>query len=187
MNNLEISFVSIIARFALDTVISPEIKMLSNFSTMPPREYSEMLYRGEIPDDINSFIVVPSSFDPSIAPEGKQLIMMTTAVPGDLDYKYCPAILDKLIQVAEEHFPGMQEHAVFVEKVFPEDAARIMGEDGAGIGIAQQAGQAGVDRPSICTPVKGLYIVGAEAGGSGVGTELAVNSAIEFFDEHYER
>ena len=187
VNNLEISFVSIIARFALDTVISPEIKMLSNFSTMPPREYSEMLYRGEIPDDINSFIVVPSSFDPSIAPEGKQLIMMTTAVPGDLDYKCCPAILDKLIQVAEEHFPGMQEHAVFVEKVFPEDAARIMGEDGAGIGIAQQAGQAGVDRPSICTPVKGLYIVGAEAGGSGVGTELAVNSAIEFFDEHYER
>ena len=35
--------------------------------------------------------------------------------------------------------------------------------------------------------MKGLYIVGAEAGGAGVGTELAVNSAIEFFDEHYGR
>lgn len=184
VEGLEISYVSIIARFALDTVISPEIKMLSNFSTMPPREYSDMLYRGEVPADINSFIVVPSSFDPSVAPEGKQLVMMTTAVPADINYDYCPAILEKLIDVAEEHFPGLREHAVFVEKVLPQDAARIMGEDGAGIGIAQQAGQAGVDRPAIKTPIEGLFIVGAEAGGSGVGTELAVNSAIEFFDSY---
>ena len=42
----------------------------------------------------------------------------------------------------------------------------------------------GVDRPPIKTPLEGLYIVGAEAGGSGVGTELAVNSAIEFFDTY---
>ena len=59
-----------------------------------------------------------------------------------------------------------------------------MGEDGAGIGIGQDAGQAGIDRPSIKTPIEGLYIVGAEAGGEGVGTELAANSAIEFFDTY---
>lgn len=73
---------------------------------------------------------------------------------------------------------------MFVEKVLPADAARVMGEDGAGIGIAQQAGQAGKDRPAIKSPLEGLYIVGAEAGGSGVGTELCVNSAIEFFDSY---
>ena len=39
-------------------------------------------------------------------------------------------------------------------------------------------------RPSVKTPLPGLYIVGAEAGGAGVGTELAVNSAIEFFDTY---
>ena len=71
-----------------------------------------------------------------------------------------------------------------MEKVLPADAARTMGEDGAGIGIAQQAGQAGTSRPSVKTPLPGLYIVGAEAGGAGVGTELAVNSAIEFFDTY---
>lgn len=184
VQDLEISFVSIIARFALDTVISPDIKMLSNFSSMPPREYNETLARGEMPDEINSFIVVPSSFDPSVAPVGKQLVMMTTAVSADLDEKYAPAILEALIDSAEEHFPGLREHAVFVEKVLPADAARTMGEDGAGIGIAQQAGQAGTSRPSVKTPLPGLYIVGAEAGGAGVGTELAVNSAIEFFDTY---
>ena len=59
-----------------------------------------------------------------------------------------------------------------------------MGENGAGIGIAQIVGQAGHDRPSIKTPIEGLYIVGAEAGGAGVGTELAANSAIEFFEKY---
>ena len=78
----------------------------------------------------------------------------------------------------------MQEHALFVDRVYPADAARLMGEDGAGIGIGQDAGQAGIDRPSIKTPIEGLYIVGAEAGGEGVGTELAANSAIEFFDTY---
>ena len=184
VKNLEISFVSIIARFALDTVISPEIKMLSGFSSVPVKEYNDKLMAGEVPEELNSFIVVPSSFDPSVAPEGKQLVMMTTAVPAGIPDEYCPAILEALIDIAEESFPGLRDHAVFVEKVFPSDAARIMGEDGAGIGIAQQAGQAGKDRPAIKTPIEGLYIVGAEAGGAGVGTELAANSAIEFFDTY---
>lgn len=184
VNGLEISFVSIIARFALDTVLSPEIKMLSGFSSVPVKEYNDKLMAGEVPEELNSFIVVPSAFDPSVAPEGKQLVMMTTAVPAGIPDEYCPAILDALIDIAEENFPGLREHALFVEKVFPADAARIMGEDGAGIGIAQQAGQAGKDRPAIKTPLEGLYIVGAEAGGAGVGTELAVNSAIEFFDTY---
>ncbi|WP_165047069.1 MULTISPECIES: NAD(P)/FAD-dependent oxidoreductase [unclassified Adlercreutzia] len=184
VRSLEISFVSIIARFALDTVISPEIKMLSGFSSTPVREYNDRLMAGEVPEELNSFIVVPSSFDPSVAPEGKQLVMMTTAVPAGIKEEHCPAILEALIDLAEQSFPGLREHALFVEKVFPSDAARIMGEDGAGIGIAQQAGQAGVDRPNTKTPLAGLFVVGAEAGGSGVGTELAANSAIEFFDTY---
>ena len=184
VDDLKISFVSIIARFGLDTVISPDIKMLSGFSPVPVKEYNERLLAGEVPEELNLFIVVPSSFDPSVAPEGKQLVVMTTAVPAGIKDEYCPAILDSLIAAAEKHFPGLQEHALFVDRVYPADAARLMGEDGAGIGIGQDAGQAGIDRPSIKTPIEGLYIVGAEAGGEGVGTELAANSAIEFFDTY---
>ena len=45
-------------------------------------------------------------------------------------------------------------------------------------------GQTGADRPSVKIPLEGLYIVGGEAGGSGVGIELCANSAIEFFEKY---
>lgn len=184
VEGLSIGFTSVVARYALDTVISPEIKMLSNFSSMPVQEYIDTIMRGEIPSEINSFIVVPSTFDPSVAPEGKQIVMMSTAVPAGIKEEYCKPILDALVDVAEHHFPGLREHAIFVEEMLPADAARIMGENAAGIGIAQEVGQAGIHRPEIKTPLPGLYIVGAEAGGAGVGTELAANSAIEFFEAY---
>ena len=76
----------------------------------------------------------------------------------------------------------MREHAAFVETVMPADGARVMGERGTGIGIAQEAGQVGKKRPAIKTPLENLYVVGGDAGGSGVGLELCVNSAIDFFD-----
>lgn len=186
VKDLEYTDVSVIARFALDTPVSPEIKMLSNFSSENPREYVDMLMRGEIPPEISTFIVVPSTFDPTIAPEGKQLIVMTTALKYDINQDYAPAILEKMIDSAEAYFPGLRENATFIDTVLPAEADELFGEDGAGIGIAQQVGQVGKDRPAIKTPLQGLYIVGGEAGGSGVGMELCVNSAIEFFDTYSE-
>lgn len=64
------------------------------------------------------------------------------------------------------------------------DIMTASGKGGAGIGIGQVAGQTGAYRPKIKLPVEGAYVVGAAAGGAGVGTELAVNSAIEFFDNY---
>lgn len=184
VKNLEYSYVSIIARFALDTVISPEIKMLSNFSSMDPREYENVLRSGQIPDEINTFVVVPSAFDPTIAPVGKQLIVMATAVPADLNREYAPAILEAMIASAESYFPDMRNHVVFTDTTTPDEAACLLGEDGAGIGIALQVGQVGEQRPKVKTPIEGLYLVGGEAGGSGVGLELCVNSAIEFYETY---
>ena len=184
VKDLQYSMISLLARFALDTVISPDIHMLSNFSSLPPREYYDILCRGELPEDLNSFVVVPTSFDPTLAPEGKQLIAIGSAVPYGIDESLCPAILDAAIANAETYFPGLRDHVVFTERVYPSDAARDMGEEGAGIGIAQAAGQAGNHRPAIKTPLEGLYIVGAEAGGDGVGLEMCANSAMEFFDNY---
>lgn len=184
VKDLEYTDVSVIARFALDEPINPEIKMLSNFSSMNPREYVDTLMRGELPEEINVFIVVPSTFDATIAPEGKQLIVMTTALKYDIDYAHAPAILEAMIDSAEAYFPGLREKATFIDTVLPAEADELFGEDGAGIGISQQAGQVGAKRPAIKTPLEGLYIVGGEAGGSGVGMELCVNSALEFFETY---
>ena len=56
------------------------------------------------------------------------------------------------------------------------------GEGGNIIGVGQTVKQIHERRPSQVTPIKGLYIVGAEAGGHGIGTELAANSAMELAD-----
>ncbi|MDB4969261.1 MAG: hypothetical protein JWN44_4950 [Myxococcales bacterium] len=40
----------------------------------------------------------------------------------------------------------------------------------------------GRDRPSVRTPLPGLYVCGDGAGGRGIGTELACASAIECVD-----
>ncbi len=46
------------------------------------------------------------------------------------------------------------------------------------IGLAQIVGQTGVHKPSPRTPVQDLWLVGADAGGRGVGTENAAMSAL---------
>jgi hypothetical protein len=37
----------------------------------------------------------------------------------------------------------------------------------------------GAHRPSVATPVRGLYLAGDSAGGRGIGTELVADSAME--------
>ena len=63
----------------------------------------------------------------------------------------------------------------------------LCGEDGNIIGGGQTVDQIHERRPSQITPIKGLYLVGAEAGGHGIGAELAANSALELVDILLER
>ena len=93
-------------------------------------------------------------------------------------------LVDKMMVTAEKYIPGLSEHIIIKEVLFNSDIMTASGKGGAGIGIGQVAGQTGAYRPKIKLPVEGAYVVGAAAGGAGVGTELAVNSAIEFFDNY---
>lgn len=52
-------------------------------------------------------------------------------------------------------------------------------EYGPAISTAQTPDQVGDKRPSVVTPVRGLNLAGDGAGGRGVGTELAADSAME--------
>lgn len=66
----------------------------------------------------------------------------------------------------------------------PEDFLRMMGGRGAGeaIGLAQRYDQDGRNKPDPSLPVKRLYVVGIDAGGMGIGTERAADSALNVFD-----
>ena len=66
-----------------------------------------------------------------------------------------------------------------METASAEDVDKMVGEGGGIIGLAQNVDQVGKKRVTQKTPVQNLYLVGAEAGGWGIGTELAANSALE--------
>jgi phytoene dehydrogenase-like protein len=112
----------------------------------------------------NRWIVSISSFDPSCAPEGKELVaiaMMT--IPGKSR--------DEMIEIMkgnglEKYHPGILNH-VEMEHVQMSYATRA----------ALIPGQTDLDRPGPRTPIKGLYIVGTDTAGSGVGLQQAAQSA----------
>jgi phytoene dehydrogenase-like protein len=112
----------------------------------------------------NRWIVSISSFDPECAPEGKELVaiaMMT--IPGKSR--------DEMIEIMkgnglEKYHPGILDH-VEMEHVQVSYATRA----------ALIPGQTDLDRPGPRTPIKGLYIVGTDTAGSGVGLQQAAQSA----------
>ena len=123
----------------------------------------------------------------TLAPESterKQMICFTCPHQLDLPEEIEARLVDKMMVTAEKYIPGLSEHIIIKEVLFNSDIMTASGKGGAGIGIGQVAGQTGAYRPKIKLPVEGAYVVGAAAGGAGVGTELAVNSAIEFFDNY---
>ena len=79
----------------------------------------------------------------------------------------------------ESVFPDIEKHILFTEATSPEEVDKLVGEGGGVIGLAQTVDQVGTKRIAQKTPVQNLYLVGGEAGGWGIGTELAANSALE--------
>lgn len=183
VKELEYSWGGPVLRLALDKKIT-DMKMLTQFGTTNQEEYYENLGKGIMPDELNLFMVVPTNFSPSLAPEGKQLVNVACPVPLDLPEGMEEKLAQVMLDTVEKYIPNIKEHIIWKEYMSSAALGNLAGEEGAGIGIGQRPGQVGAKRPQIKTPLEGLYIVGAEAGGAGVGTEMAVNSAIEFIDKY---
>ncbi len=173
-----------VVRVALDKKLT-DIMMLGHIATFDREGYAKKLLSGIIPDELNLMVVVPSNFSDKIAPEGKQFVCVVSGGVGTGAPKEMKeALAEAMLNTTETIIPGLRQHALWTNTMTPDDLNNMLGEEGAGIGIAQMVGQVGDKRPKIKTPVEGLYIVGGEAGGTGVGIELCINSAIEFMDVH---
>jgi prolycopene isomerase len=141
----------------------------------------EMMSRGEAPDEVPMLIPCPTFCDPSLAPPGKHVLLAGTAVPADLSASdMAEAILERMEGKISELFPGIEKHILWKHRT---NLSYIdgMGGRGAGevIGLAQSYDQVGENKPDPRTPVEGLYLVGCDAGGRGVGTEQAADSALK--------
>jgi phytoene dehydrogenase-like protein len=110
-----------------------------------------------------TWIVSISSFDPSCAPEGKELLGLATIVINDSPEELVERVKTDILA---EYFPDVLDH-IEMEHMQSSYATRA----------ALIPGQTDLDRPGPRTPAKGLYIVGTDTAGSGVGLQQAARSA----------
>jgi prolycopene isomerase len=138
--------------------------------------------RGRIPRVVPIYCPIPTSFDPSLAPPGHQLLTACALAPTtDVKLEDAPARwTEALLQALDQAVPGCRDEAVFVDTLSVEFMERWIGKThGPAVSTGQRPDQVGRRRPPVRTPVRGLYIAGDGAGGRGVGTELACASGIE--------
>jgi len=124
-----------------------------------------------------------TSLYPNTAPKGKQLVyaVMSCYPSPELDIK---PHLDYVENIVRKVQPDLFDHIYRTELMTPAQSAAV-GTDSIGIslggeayGVANSIGQSGDQRPSPISPIRNLYYVGNDAGGFGMGTNQAVDSAV---------
>ena len=138
---------------------------------------------GEVPEDLLVFNVIPSNFDPELAPEGKQCVLASTLCPADPEMNNNQAYWDKLDKMMDRIWPGFSSTVEFKENYSTKNVSALVRDQvlprigGECIGLGQVVGQCGRHKPSPTAPISGLFYVGCDAGGYGCGTHQAVDSA----------
>jgi len=161
-------------------------------------EKFERAAAGAMPEDIAVLYEVPSNYDETAAPAGKQIVLasvwgpsdgMTSDVDMEPWWRKCDEIMFKV-------FPGLPKHIERKETYSVRDVSRLTrdrvlpGQGGECIGLGQVVGQGGRKKPSIEAPIRGLFFVGCDAGGYGVGTQQATDSGFNVanaIDEYLHR
>src|SRR6185436_4369846 len=122
---------------------------------------------------------------PSLAPGGAQLLTAcavapTTNVAFEDEEK---AWIEAMLVAMDQLVPGCRDQALFVDTMGVKALASWIGKlHGPAVSTGQTPDQVGARRPGVRTPLPRIYAAGDGAGGRGVGTELAAQSAIECAD-----
>ena len=141
---------------------------------------------GEMPDDIGILYEVPSNYDPGAAPRGKQIVLAASWSPADpqMTARQKKMWWDKIDEIMFKVFPDLHKNIEAREYYSSREVSALTrdqvlpGQGGECIGLGQIMGQGGGKKPNIKAPIRGLFYVGCDAGGWGVGTQQAVASGI---------
>ena len=145
-------------------------------------ERAERAKAGQLPEDVQVFMVVPSLFDPSLAPAGKQCALASTLCPAYAELKEPEIWWDRLDETVAKLWPELPKHIERKERFGAADVSAVTrdhvlpGQGGECIGLGQIVGQCGRYKPSTKAPIRGLFYVGCDAGGYGCGTHQGVDS-----------
>lgn len=171
-------------KFTLDRKLSSmRTPCLLHMPALPPHSMFDYLDDGTVPDDLFLFVTAPGRWDPSLVPPGGDCLIVGVPAPSRLDREsQCAALLDKAMDIVLDLFPEIAGSASVVDRVLTGDISALSGRAGGDcIGLAQEVGQSCFLRPAPAMPINGLYLVGADAGGRGIGTEMAADSALRLF------
>jgi phytoene dehydrogenase-like protein len=137
---------------------------------------------GQMPEQIYVFMSTNSLY-PGMAPAGKQMVYTGISCPADPKTKIEPWI-DKVEAEVARLWPDVFKFIEYKEYYGPAQISRLSrdavvpGTGGECIGLGQIAGQTGKLKPSPRAPIGGLFYVGADAGGSGFGNHMCVESGL---------
>lgn len=174
----------IAVKFFLERKISSmRTPCLLHMPGLSPHSMFDYLQDGSIPDELFLFVTAPGNWDPSLVPPGGDCLIVGVPAPSDLDRSpQAESLLDLAEEMAYAIFPELAGTVVGSERVLTRDVSRVSGRAaGDCIGVAQEVGQSGSSRPRAHTPIRGLFLVGADAGGRGIGTEMAADSALRLY------
>jgi prolycopene isomerase len=156
--------------------------------SMSQRDLERMfaaITEGRVPPVVPFYCPVPTNFDPELAPPGHQLLTACAVAPtSDVTLSdAAPLWEEAMMRALRRVVPGLDESTVFVDTFSVDFIEKWIGKEfGPAVSTAQTPDQVGKNRPSVCSPVAGLYFAGCNAGARGVGTELAAASAMECVD-----
>jgi len=178
VENLRLSYGAVSVKYALDTeVVTPSVIFY-----YPDTSIKELAER-----QAAIFIPVPSAADASLAPPGCQMVLAACLVPPGLENpeeadRVCEAVNDRIENTMQDLFPDIERHVIWKMRTNTRYIAELSGrKTGEVIGLAQNGHQVGRNRPENKTPVEGLFLVGADTGGRGVGTAMAADSALRLW------
>lgn len=141
----------------------------------------EGMTKGIVPDAPPMYIPCTTLADPVLAPKGKHLLLVGTVVPASLEAKdVAEKVLDRVEEKMKTVVPGLYDHVLWKHRTNLDYIDRMGGRGGGeAIGLAQRFDQVGKGKPDPRMPIEGLWLVGCDAGGRGIGTEQAADSALK--------
>ena len=144
----------------------------------PILKTTEPMRYGHIPERIGGALGLLTIDDPSLGPLGKQLYTFFCTCPPKQDWRqWEKALLNQLYRL----YPQAKGKVWHYWLETPDFYNAWAGEAGNIIGVGQTVDQVHERRPSVTSPIKGLYFSSADVGRYHIGTELAANAAKELF------
>ena len=183
VKNLEMNLANVGYRWFLNKpLLTSPMNVYITYNSVSTLADFENMERGRFPDHSYVYLGTTSLY-PGLAPEGKQIVYACMSCLGDPGVKIQP-YLEQVKKIAVKIQPDILEHIEREETFGPLEVSKI-GRDsvlprrgGEDYGVTLSVTQYGDKRLNGKTPVEGLYYVGGDAGGFGLGTHQAVDSAV---------